>query len=73
MVLSIARSTGAATWANDVRVNGGLTAHGGFALFNTAMVTVQPTVTGAIGGNPALASLIAALASYGLFINNTTA
>jgi hypothetical protein len=45
----------------------------GFGAFGTAPVTVQPSVTGAKGGNEALASLLTALAAFGLITDNTTA
>ena len=40
--------------------------------FFGATPIAQPTVTGSKGGNAALASLITALAAYGLIINSTT-
>lgn len=45
----------------------------GLGAFGTAPVTVKPTVTGAKGGNAALASLLTALAAFGLITDNTTA
>lgn len=41
--------------------------------FNGTNPIAQPTVTGSRGGNAALASLVTALASYGLVIDSTTA
>jgi hypothetical protein len=40
--------------------------------FNGAAAIAKPTVTGSRGGNAALASLLSALASYGLITNSTT-
>ena len=41
--------------------------------FNGAAAVAQPTVTGSRGGNAALASLISALAAYGLITDSSTA
>jgi hypothetical protein len=41
--------------------------------FNGAAAVAKPTVTGSRGGNAALASLLTALASYGLITDSTTA
>lgn len=41
--------------------------------FNGTAPIAKPTVTGSRGGNAALASLITALASYGLVVDSTTA
>ena len=41
--------------------------------FNSATPIAKPTVSGAKASNAALASLIAALASYGLITDTTTA
>lgn len=41
--------------------------------FNGTAPIAQPTVTGSISGGEALTSLLTALASYGLIINNTSA
>lgn len=41
--------------------------------FNNATPIAKPTVTGSRGGNAALASLLTALASYGLITDSTTA
>ena len=59
-------TTGLATFANNVRVNGNV----GF--YNTAPVA-KPTVSGAKGSNAALASLMTALAALGLVTDTTTA
>ena len=57
----------AATVANGTfRVNGNVG-------FNNTAPVAKPTVTGAKGGNAALASLLTALASYGLVTDSTTA
>lgn len=45
----------------------------GFGAFGSAPPATKPSVTGSRGGNAALASLITALASYGLITDNTTA
>jgi hypothetical protein len=39
--------------------------------FNGTTAIARPTVTGSRGGNDALASLLTALASYGLIIDNS--
>jgi hypothetical protein len=59
--VSIARATGAVSLTNSL------------GIFGTVPPATQPTITGAKGGNAALASLIAALVSYGLIIDSTTA
>lgn len=41
--------------------------------FNNATPMAKPTITGSRGGNAALASLLTALASYGLIIDGTSA
>jgi hypothetical protein len=46
---------------------------GGIGAFGSAPPAAKPSVTGSRGGNAALASLITALASYGLITDNTTA
>ena len=45
----------------------------GFGAWDATPPSAKPSVTGSRGGNAALASLITALASYGLITNNTTA
>jgi hypothetical protein len=44
----------------------------GFGLFGSPTPAAKPVVTGAKGGNAALASLLSALASYGLILNSTS-
>ncbi len=44
----------------------------GLGLFGSASVATKPTVSGSRGGNAALTSLLTALASYGLIMDNTT-
>jgi hypothetical protein len=58
--LSINRATGNVTLVGSIGVNG-------------TAAPVKPTVTGAKGSNTALASLLAALVSYGLIVDSTTA
>lgn len=53
-------------------ITGSLTTTGSLGLFGHA-APGQQTVTGSRGGNAALASLLTALAAYGLVIDNTTA
>ena len=48
----------------------GVTGNVGF--FNTTPTT-KPTVTGSLGGNAALSSLVTALTNLGLITNSTTA
>ena len=45
----------------------------GFGVFGATPPATKPTITGSRGGNAVLASLITALASYGLITDNTTA
>jgi hypothetical protein len=45
----------------------------GLGVFNATPPAAKPSVTGSRGGNAALASLITALASYGLVLDSTTA
>ena len=45
----------------------------GFGAFGSTIPATKPTVTGAKGSNAALASLLTALASYGLVTDSTTA
>jgi hypothetical protein len=52
---------------------GDLAVHRGFGVNGAAPVVPKPTVTGAKGGNTALASLLTALAAYGLVTDSTTA
>ena len=46
---------------------------GGNVGFNGTTAIAKPTITGSRGGNAALASLLTALASYGLITDSTTA
>lgn len=51
---------------------GGLFVLHGAGFFGTSPLGVKPTVTGAKGGNAALASLMTALAAYGLVTDSTS-
>jgi len=53
-------------------VSGPLRANGGLGVLGNAAVTTRPVVTGAKGGNAALASLLVALAGYGLITDSST-
>ena len=55
-----------------VNVQAQLLASGGFGVFNSGPVTTKPTVTGSKGANAALASLLTALASYGMVLDSST-
>lgn len=57
----------------EALVVGSLTVKGSLGLFNFSAPATQPTVAGSRGGNAALASLLTALAAYGLIIDGTTA
>jgi hypothetical protein len=59
-------STTGGTVSGPVRLNGGL------GVLGHTAVTTRPVVTGAKGGNAALTSLLAALASYGLVTDSST-
>ena len=50
----------------------GVKIQGGFSAFNATLVTTKPTVTGSRGSNAALASLLTALASYGLITDSSS-
>ena len=52
---------------------GGFAVIGGLGAFNATPPTTKPTVTGAKGSNAALASLLTALAAYGLVTDSTSA
>lgn len=52
-------------------INGNLRINGNIGFYNTTPTTKQ-TVTGSRGGNVALASLLSALATYGLVIDSST-
>jgi hypothetical protein len=56
-----------------VGVTSALRVQGSLGAFNTVPPASKPTVTGAKGSNAALASLLTALASYGLVTDSTTA
>ena len=58
--------TSALTWSVPMRLNGTVG-------FNNTAPIAKPTVSGAKGSNAALASLLAALAAYGLVTDTTTA
>ena len=64
--LAFTRSTMQATFAGPVRMNGTVG-------FNTTAPVAKPTVSGAKGSNAALASLLTALAAYGLITDSSTA
>ena len=59
-------TAGALTFGTPVRMNGTVG-------FNNTAPIAKPTVSGAKGGNAALASLLTALASYGLITDSTGA
>mgnify|MGYP007071578769 CR=1 FL=1 len=59
-------SSGVAAFARSVTTNSGI------GVFGSSAPGSQPVVTGSKGGNAALASLITALASYGLIVDSTT-
>lgn len=74
-VASIIGLTGAVTLANLVA--GGVAPKAnptftGSVGFNGSAAITKPTVTGSRGGNAALASLLTALATYGLITDSTT-
>ena len=50
----------------------GLQSQGGLGVFGAAILASKPTLTGAKGGNTALASVIAALVAYGMATDSTT-
>ena len=70
-------STGAGQNAEVTRATidatGALKAVGSFAIWNAAAPAAKPAVTGSRGGNAALASALTALASYGFFVDSSTA
>jgi hypothetical protein len=74
--LQLVRSTTTATsltlTATDVVVTGKFKATGNVGFNNTTPIA-KPAVTGSRGGNAALASLLTALANYGLITDSTTA
>jgi hypothetical protein len=64
---------GGTTVAATLSGVGALSLTSGIGAFGTAAVTTKPTVSGAKGSNAALASLMTALAAYGLVTDSTTA
>jgi hypothetical protein len=66
LVWSVARATGLTTYTGAVQ-------HNGQVGFNSTAPIAKPTVTGAKGSNAALASLMTALAAYGLITDSTSA
>lgn len=65
-------ATGGITFDADVEINGALNHDGStVGFFNIAPATRQ-TITGSRGGNAALASLLTALAAYGLIIDSSS-
>jgi hypothetical protein len=67
----IGRSSGL-TGAGDLDVQGNTRLVGNVGFYNTTPVA-KPTLTGSRAGNPAVASIAAALATLGLATNSTTA
>lgn len=65
------RGDGVATFTAALLASGGLAVTGSLGLFGTAATTKQ-TVTGSRGGNAALASLLTALAAYGLVTDSSS-
>lgn len=57
----------------NVSSNADFSFNGGVGFFGALALSAAPTVTGSRGGNAALASLLTALASYGLITDSTTA
>jgi len=64
------QTTGVNAMIMDGTGNVAITA--GFAVHGATASATKPTVTGAKGGNAALASLLTALAAYGLVTDSTT-
>lgn len=58
--------------ASAITISSGNTKIAGTIGFNNTAPIAKPTVTGSRGGNAALASLLTALANYGLITNSTT-
>lgn len=66
------RVAGGGTTAINIKgSNGAVTFNNNVGFYGTTPVA-KPTITGAKGGNVALANLLTALASYGLLIDSTT-
>jgi hypothetical protein len=57
----------------DIQAGAKLLATGSFGVFGSSGPGAKPAVTGSRGGNAALASLLTALASFGLITDSTTA
>jgi len=77
-VLTVTRSSGLATFGGALTVTGAATLSSSLRVngtvgFNNTAPVAKPTVSGAKGSNAALASVIAALVSYGLVTDTTTA
>jgi hypothetical protein len=70
--ISITRATGAITFSSALTSVGNFRVNGLSGFNNTAPIA-KPTVSGAKGSNAALASLMTALAAYGLVTDTTTA
>jgi len=64
-VFTIIRSSGNATFASNLRING-------LVGFNNTTPIAKPTVTGSKGANAALTSLLTALSNYGLITDSST-
>ena len=62
---------GGGTMTGDLKALAGLKHNGNLGFFNTAETTKQ-TVTGSRGANAALASLLTALANYGLIVDSSS-
>jgi hypothetical protein len=68
------QATGATTQVQEMLLQtAGLTIAGGLGVHGASASSTKPTVTGAKGSNAALASLMSALAAYGLVTDSTTA
>jgi len=66
------RASSVTTDVVSITDSGAISAASGLGLFGTSALTSKPTVTGSKGSNVALASLITALANYGLITDSTT-
>jgi hypothetical protein len=71
-VMSLNLDTGNILMSNGLEIDGDLNHDGSNVGFYGTAPVAKPTVTGSKGGNAALASLITALASIGLIVDNTT-
>lgn len=65
--IAIVRSSGAITISGATKLVNGL------SMWNAVTPSAKPTVTGSRGGNAALTSALIALASYGFFVDSSTA